>query len=86
MQRSYISPFEAREAVKEHHIEYGVEEEKKRNEIWFQGEQRRLEDNRRSYREELDHQLMEKQLRKDRDAETRNRFNSSYRQVALEPN
>lgn len=46
-----------RDNLKDKFIQHGIEEEKARSQQWWEAEQRRLENIRKSYRNDLDGQL-----------------------------
>lgn len=61
--KHYTDLNQERDSLKEQHIQRGIEEEKQRSQQWWEAEQRRLENQRRNYRQELDGQLNEKNNR-----------------------
>lgn len=69
--RNYVSPFEEQLHEKDKLIQHGVEEEKVRREVLFEQEQRRLEEQRKNYREYLADQINEKYNRSAVDSSVR---------------
>jgi hypothetical protein len=61
--KNYTDLNQERDSLKEKHIQRGIEEEKQRSQQWWEAEQRRLENQRKHYRQELDGQLNEKNNR-----------------------
>lgn len=61
--RNFPELHQERDGAKEKFIQRGIEEEKQRSQQWWEAEQRRLENARKAYRNDLDGQLNEKNSR-----------------------
>lgn len=57
MSKAYVSPFHEREVEKDRHVSEGIEEEKRRSQLWQELEQKRYDEVKKNYRENLAAQI-----------------------------
>jgi exonuclease VII large subunit len=83
--KNYPDLNQERDSVKDRHIQRGIDEEKQRSQQWWETEQRRLDNARRAYRNDLDGQLNEKNNRQAQENESRVHQQQEFKKITFTP-